>query len=100
MGHLAWGKSIATASYLGSDATEDHVKVLLWKKDPVCTGYRSKQFETSRDLQNACMNGDLQAVHDLMGEGADVAAKGQSGNTSLHLAELHGHVDVLDYLLV
>jgi ankyrin repeat protein len=39
-----------------------------------------------RDLHSACENGDVEAVTELLGKGADPNARDQFGQTPLHIA--------------
>eukprot|EP00241_Pyramimonas_parkeae_P004902 CAMPEP_0114252342 /NCGR_PEP_ID=MMETSP0058-20121206/15781_1 /TAXON_ID=36894 /ORGANISM="Pyramimonas parkeae, CCMP726" /LENGTH=353 /DNA_ID=CAMNT_0001366261 /DNA_START=154 /DNA_END=1215 /DNA_ORIENTATION=- len=99
MGHQAWGKSVATSEQLGSHAVHELVNLLLWKQEPTCGGLSPRDTARAKELRNACVNGELIEVQRLLDEGADATSKGQSGHTCLHLAALHGEVDVLHYLV-
>lgn len=51
------------------------------------------------DLREAASNGNLARVKQLLGEGADVNAKDNSGLTPLHFAVIGGHEDVFELLI-
>ena len=53
----------------------------------------------TEDLLNAASRGDATSVQALLAKGADVNAKGLSGDTALIAASRNGHLDVVQVLL-
>ena len=50
-------------------------------------------------LHDAAESGDVAAVRRLVASGADLEEPGEEGATPLHVAALHGHVEVLKTLV-
>ncbi|WP_341821498.1 ankyrin repeat domain-containing protein [Wolbachia endosymbiont (group A) of Myopa testacea] len=66
----------------------------VWRK------YQEIETEHCKNsLHLAARLGNLEAVEDLLGKGADVNAQNDIGNTPLHFAAENGHKEVVDALL-
>lgn len=52
-----------------------------------------------KDLIEACYNGEIEKVKELINNGADVKFKDHDGNTCFLEASLMGHYDIVIYLL-
>ncbi len=50
-------------------------------------------------LRNACENGNIDLVKKMLSYGADVNAKNNNGETSLHSASIHGYTEIVKLLL-
>ena len=55
----------------------------------------SKEFR----LHDACVDGDVDLVSQLVEDGEDVNCENKDGFTALHFAALHGHMGIVKYLL-
>ncbi|MCH7729032.1 MAG: ankyrin repeat domain-containing protein [Planctomycetes bacterium] len=60
---------------------------------------RTSESKKDQALHNAAWDGELDAVKRLLRDGADVNAKGQTGNTPLYVAAWHGHIEVVEFLI-
>lgn len=50
------------------------------------------------DLIQACRNGDLEKVKELVKNGVDVNVKNFKGKTALHRAARYGYSEIVKYL--
>jgi len=55
--------------------------------------------DIDKELLNACKDGDLEKVKQLLEEGADVNVKDEKGRTALMFASWYGHKKVVKQLL-
>ena len=52
-----------------------------------------------KTLHKACRKGDIEAVKQFLGKGADVSAKDDEGMTPLHYAAYNGHTEIAKFLV-
>ena len=61
--------------------------------------FAGSPFAFAGPLHDAARDGDLEKVRALIGEGAEIDASGEKGETPLILAILEGHADVAELLI-
>ena len=52
-----------------------------------------------KTLHKACRKGDIEAVKQFLGKGADVSAKDDEGMTPLHYAAYNGHLGIFQFII-
>lgn len=63
------------------------------------TNIESREPDGYTPLQQAVLDGDLDAVRELLACGANIDAIGIHGDTALHLAARYGHTEIVETLL-
>jgi len=109
-----WWEDIETAVILVSHGGDIHLVTQTFPYSPlldsVLKGQRAmvealvaKTGDTRAakwaPLHATVVSGDIQAIEDLLAQGADVNAKGEQGWSALHLAAVFGHKDIAELLI-
>ena len=76
-----------------------HIVGYLVRRDPFCLELQTKEVAAETPLLLACHCGGLDTIQTLKELGANFGATNSSGEGIVHIAVLHNHVNILQFLL-